>query len=81
MRKAAVIATTHSAVRLNQGMDLFHRPGKIRSQKGQFCLPLNLKREPHLQSARVRVLVAQSCPTLCDPIDCSQFSRQEYWSG
>jgi len=30
---------------------------------------------------------AQSCPILCDPIDCSQaplsmeFSRQEYWSG
>ena len=34
-------------------------------------------------------LVAQSCLTLCDPIDCSlpgssmsmEFSRQEYWSG
>ena len=33
-------------------------------------------------------LVAQSCPTLCDPMDCSlpaplpmEFSRQEYWSG
>ena len=28
--------------------------------------------------------VAQSCPTLCDPRDCSppwRFSRQEYWSG
>ena len=29
--------------------------------------------------------VAQSCPTLCDPMDCSplsmRFSRQEYWSG
>ena len=32
--------------------------------------------------------VAQSCPTLCDPVDCShqappsmRFSRQEYWSG
>ena len=32
--------------------------------------------------------VAQSCPTLCDPVDCSppgsplsmEFSRQEYWS-
>ena len=30
----------------------------------------------------------QSCPTLCDPVDCSPpapsvhgFSRQEYWSG
>ena len=36
----------------------------------------------------VCVLVAQSCPTLCDPMDCSpqtpsttEFSRQEYWSG
>ena len=32
------------------------------------------------------VLVAQSCPTLCDLMDCSLplstgFSRQEYWSG
>ena len=34
-------------------------------------------------------LVAQSCPTLCDPMDCRPasllcpwgFSRQEYWSG
>ena len=31
--------------------------------------------------------VAQSCPTLCDAMDCSLaplsmgFSRQEYWSG
>ena len=32
--------------------------------------------------------VAQSCPTLCDPVDCSLpgplsmgLSRQEYWSG
>ena len=32
--------------------------------------------------------VTQSCPTLCDPVDCSPpgssihgFSRQEYWSG
>ena len=32
--------------------------------------------------------VAQSCPTLCDPMDCRLpgssvmgFSRQEYWSG
>ena len=33
-------------------------------------------------------VVAQSCPPLCDPMDCSPqaplfmgFSRQEYWSG
>ena len=36
----------------------------------------------------VCVLVAQLCPTLCDPMDCGLqaplsmgFSRQEYWSG
>ena len=36
----------------------------------------------------VKVLVAQSCPTHCDRMDCSlqeplsmEFSRQEYWSG
>ena len=34
------------------------------------------------------MLVAQSCSTLCDPMNCSpqaplsmKFSRQEYWSG
>ena len=34
------------------------------------------------------VLVAQLCPTVCDPMDCSLqaslsmgFPRQEYWSG
>ena len=36
----------------------------------------------------VCVLIAQSCLTLCDPIDCSpkaplsmEFSRQEYWNA
>ena len=35
-----------------------------------------------------KVTVTQSCPTLCNPMDCSlpgssamDFSRQEYWSG
>ena len=39
-------------------------------------------------SVCVCVLVAQSCLTLCDPVDCSHqaplsmgFSKQEYWSG
>ena len=39
-------------------------------------------------SEKVKVLVLQSCPTLCNPIDCSPqaslsmgFPRQEYWSG
>ena len=34
------------------------------------------------------ISVSQSCPTLCEPVDCSQpvplsmeFSRQEYWSS
>ena len=30
--------------------------------------------------AHVCVLMAQSCPTLCDPLDIG-FSKQEYWSG
>ena len=33
----------------------------------------------------MKVLVTQSCPTLCDPMDCSprsmEFSRPEYWTG
>ena len=36
----------------------------------------------------MKVLVAQSCLALCDPMDCSHqaplsmgFSRQDYWSG
>ena len=41
-----------------------------------------------MMKVKVKVLVAQSCLTLCDPMDCSSpgssvhiFSRQEYWSG
>ena len=37
---------------------------------------------------KVKVLVAQSCLTLCNPMNCScqaslsmEFSRQKYWSG
>ena len=31
----------------------------------------------------LKVKVAQSCPTLCDPmtIESMEFSRPEYWSG
>ena len=36
----------------------------------------------------MKVVVIQSCPTLCDPMDCSspgssvrKLSRQEYWNG
>ena len=45
---------------------------------------INLERSP---LSFVCVLVAQLCPTLCDPMDCNStvssmgFSRQEYWSG
>ena len=38
--------------------------------------------------SEVKVLVVQSCPTLCNAMDCSlqtplsmKFSSQEYWSG
>ena len=37
---------------------------------------------------KVKLLVTQSCPTLCDPMNCSppgssvhRFPRREYWSG
>ena len=40
------------------------------------------------RGCRVKLKVAQSCPALCHPMDCSPqaplsvgFSRQEYWSG
>ena len=41
----------------------------------------------HQKHLYMKVLVAQSCPTLCNLMDCSapgssmEFSRQEYWSG
>ena len=28
-----------------------------------------------------KVKVAQSCPTLCNPMESMEFSRPEYWSG
>ena len=41
-----------------------------------------------MSSPSTLCLIAQSCPTLCDPMDCNPpgssvygFSRQEYWSG
>ena len=43
---------------------------------------------PEVNIRSLRELVAQLCPTLCDPMDRSppgplsmEFSRQEYWSG
>ena len=42
----------------------------------------------HLEAVRAESEVAQLCPTLCDPMDCTcqaplsmGFSRQDYWSG
>ena len=42
----------------------------------------------HVERRESESEVAQSCRTLCDPMDCSPpgspvlgFSRQEYWSG
>ena len=41
----------------------------------------------HTHTHTHEVLGMQSCPTLCNPLDCShaplsmEFSRQEYWGG
>ena len=49
-----------------------------------------LSRNPSSLPSSLVSEVAQSCPTLCDPMDCTVayqaspsmgFSRQEYWSG
>ena len=55
---------------------------KIKAKLNKWYLS-NLK----VLHSKVKVYVAQSCPTLCDPVDCSppgflsmEFSRQEYWS-
>ena len=58
---------------------------------GQFCTLhncLSLKSPIStwklLRIPSVCLLVAQSCPTLCNPMDYTpsvEFSRQEYWSG
>ena len=36
-----------------------------------------------IKKGKVKVKFAQSCPTLCEPMDCTvtEFSRPEYWSG
>ena len=48
--------------------------------------PLSCRLFPRYRSTSE--IVSQSCPTLCDPMDCSpqaplsmEFSRQEYWNG
>ena len=56
------------------------------------CTHLNSisRKQTWLPKGKVKVLVAQSCSTFCDPVGCSpsgssplsmEFSRQEYWSG
>ena len=50
--------------------------------------PLSHQGSPYIASVQFSS-VAQSCQTLCDPMDCSppgsslsmEFSRQEHWSG
>ena len=48
---------------------------------------MELVLKPQCNVMVIGVLVAQSCPTLCNPMDCStpgssmRFTRQEYWSG
>ena len=51
--------------------------------------PLKTARRTGVRAKKVRVLVTQSCLTLCTPLDCvahhsplsMEFSRQGYWSG
>ena len=52
------------------------------------CVCVCIQHTQTHSSVLVCVLVAQPCPTLCDPMDNSlpaplpmEFSRQEYWSG
>ena len=65
-------------------------PGRLQSMGSQrvghdWVTSLSLS----LSSIQISMcLVAQSCPTLCNPVDCNLpgspsmgFSRQEYWSG
>ena len=73
--------------------------GDARRTVGQDPTPLGpplLRASPHFSLLLLSpltehcVFVAQSCPTLCDPLGCHtrlqaplsmEFSRQEYWSG
>ena len=76
----------------------FHVPGPrvaVRGSHGSLSsltgpmLPLNRTPAALAFLQVVARSVAQSCPTLCDPMDCvahqaplsMEFSRQEYWSG
>ena len=61
-----------------------------RTDNVHFKVLLKGKQIDRVAASKVKgkVLVAQLCPTLCDPMDCNpsaplsmEFSRQEYWSG
>ena len=61
---------------------------QLSNQKNGYSIKIRLGLSITLPgNSKVRE-VAQSCPTLCNPMDCSYqaplsmgFSRQEYWSG
>ena len=62
-----------SRIFLDQGLN----PCRLHWQMDS--LPLSHQGSP-IFSFLVKVKVAQSCPTLCDPMDSMEFSRPEYWS-
>ena len=61
----------------------------VSCQQGSLSLVPCYYLPPFLRYCFVLCLVLQSCPTLCNPIDCSTprllcpwgFFRQKYWSG
>ena len=66
---------------------IYRQEGKLFSEDGA-CLHLRRSDESLCPFLKVKVLVTQSCPTLCNPMDCSLptplsmgFPRQECWSG
>ena len=69
-----------------------HVPGKEKKernerQRGLPIYPTTILRDLTFTPPGCCCLVAQLCPTLCNPVDCCQappsmeFSRREYWSG
>ena len=64
---------------------------KLFLNKGVFknsCQRINKGSRNEMKESEVKVLAAQPCLTLCNPMDCShqsplsmEFFRQEYWSG
>ena len=81
-----------SATRLLLSTDT-NRISSHRAGEGQFSLQSKRKAMP--KNAQITAQLhsfhmlasesesARSCPTLCDPMDCTvmEFSRPEYWSG